>query len=120
METIIDKGVVYYKLYCVDPRIQDPQHHCYYWHHKDCGGDIYIGSDATLYCPKCGSSAHVLHLELDDLEGTSALVPLVDLIEMMMSMVYMTGNHWVAELLLNLESSVKSNISANNKIIITK
>lgn len=116
MEAIIYKGGVYYRLYSVNPRIYDPLHHCYYWHYKDCGGDIYIGSDATLYCPKCGASAPVLHLELGDLEGTSGLVPLADLIAMMMDMVYMTGNVWMAELLMNIEVSAKSILNAETEI----
>ena len=119
METMMYNGVMYYKLYCEEPLLRNTQHR--YWHHKECGGDIYIGSDATLYCPKCGAYAPAISLELYDSDvGGRFIISLADLIGMMMSMVHMTGNQWMAEFFMNLNASVKSNISANNKIIITK
>lgn len=27
-----------------------------YWTHADCGGDLYVGNNAHLYCEKCGKS----------------------------------------------------------------
>lgn len=48
-------GTKYYRLLmrcpvCVErdwPTVLD------YWQHADCGGNIYLGDDATFYCSKC-------------------------------------------------------------------
>ena len=59
----IINGVEYYRLYITCPVCLDrggeygrPE----YWRHGNCGGDIYVGSDARYYCDKCGRNEHVL------------------------------------------------------------
>lgn len=106
----------YYRLYCPGYDELGIAAPCHYWHHKDCGGDIYRFRCNSVLSEVWGIPP-VLHLELGDLGGTSGLVPLADLIAMMVDMVYMTGNVWMAELLMNIEVSVKSILMQKLKLM---
>lgn len=48
-------GVRYFRLYFACPVCRERGKNTppAYWTHAGCGGDIYIGSNATYYCPKC-------------------------------------------------------------------
>lgn len=36
-----------------------------FWKHDKCGGDIYIGDDATFYCKSCGMKFHISHARFE-------------------------------------------------------
>lgn len=36
-----------------------------FWMHGGCGGDIYIGDDATFYCKSCGMKFPISHARFD-------------------------------------------------------
>lgn len=60
-DRIVLHGVTYWRLYtkcpvCFNNARDVPSS---FWYHKQCGGDIYIGNNAKLYCEKCGWSIHV-------------------------------------------------------------
>lgn len=59
-------GVLYYQMYtrnpiCVECGKETPP---LFWKHNECGGDIYIGNNAHLYCEKCGALFHHSHMKI--------------------------------------------------------
>ena len=61
-KTIIKDNVEYYQLYIACPicswgaRPSVPA----YWHHDNCGGNMYIGDNGYYYCEKCGYTAPII------------------------------------------------------------
>lgn len=48
--SLIIDGVTYVRLFMSCPVCGEVKN---YWQHADCGGDIYIGDNATFYCGNC-------------------------------------------------------------------
>lgn len=61
MADLYRNGVSYYRLYFSCPVCKERGYHTSpsYWTHAGCGGDIYIGSNATYYCTRCNKTLHV-------------------------------------------------------------
>lgn len=59
--------VVYYRLYARCPECLEQGRHVNqdFWTHADCGGDIYIGDNATFYCAKCNESIPWIRAEFE-------------------------------------------------------
>lgn len=114
------KNVLYFRAYFKCPVCEERGIHSeqsYWYHGGGCGGDIYIGSDANYYCDTCGhkSISPVMewgyrcpdHNGKDNdgqYVGVGDITVLAQVIGTCMSLVTMTGNLWLAELLVNLES----------------
>ena len=55
-QPIVINGIWYHRLFMPCPvcvGMQEERPPSLYWEHLEDGGDMYIGSDATLYCDKC-------------------------------------------------------------------
>lgn len=52
------EGVEYFLLYISCPSCIEggKPTQASYWTHADCGGDLYVGDNAHIYCEKCGKS----------------------------------------------------------------
>lgn len=59
IDDFILDGVHYYRFYASCPKHSDRLND--YWIHDECGGDIYIGDDATFYCKSCGKKTNIFH-----------------------------------------------------------
>ena len=61
MADLYTNGVRYYRLYFACPVCRERGYNTYpfYWTHAYCGGDIYVGSDATYFCGRCKRISHV-------------------------------------------------------------
>ena len=46
------------------PVCKNPDYY-YYWIHADCGGDLYLNSDAELTCDECYDSDYVFRWKFD-------------------------------------------------------
>lgn len=62
-EQININGIVYYRLYVPDPVAKERNIPSVvdFWQHDECCGDIYIGSNAHLYCSGCGREIPVIN-----------------------------------------------------------
>jgi hypothetical protein len=61
LKKITEEGVTYYEVYmccpvCNSRGIFTEQS---YWLHHNCGGSMFVGSNALYKCTKCGGSSHV-------------------------------------------------------------
>lgn len=63
IDSFVKDGTHYFKLYCKCPncievgRDVPPS----FWYCEDCGGEIYVGDNAHLYCKECGRESHIFH-----------------------------------------------------------
>ena len=63
-EQITINGIVYYRLYVPDPVAEGRAITSVvgFWQHDECDGDIYIGSNAHLYCNRCGKDMPIVSI----------------------------------------------------------
>ena len=62
-EQITINGIVYHRLYVMDPvsQARGVTTVPHLWKHDECEGVIYIGSNAHLYCSGCGREIPVVY-----------------------------------------------------------
>lgn len=64
MADLMIKGVEYYRLQVHCPIDTSSGYSCYVdsplWYHGEDEGEVFVGSDATLYCAKCKQSAKIM------------------------------------------------------------
>lgn len=89
-----------------------------YWQHKDCGGQLYIGDNANLYCVRCQAEKHIAywengctHTNDTGLDGVVTLLdnpvlPLASVISVFGQMTTTTGVSWLQRSLKNLDKDV--------------
>lgn len=66
IQHIIKDGVDYYRLYvscptCMEKGLLDNTNDSRKYWHCECGGNIYIGSNAHILCPQCGQEFTILN-----------------------------------------------------------
>lgn len=110
-------GISYFQLFiscpvCYDNGKNTPHS---FWTHYDnnCGGDIYLGENASYLCRKCGYGAHAMkwkygcpeHSNMDDELSFKVATPaaLAGVIACAGQMVTETGITWLQSFLANLE-----------------
>lgn len=108
-------GTHYYELYCSCPNCTENEGNVprSLWHCESCGGDIYVGCNAHLYCKECGRERHIMHSafkcplcckvedEVIDLNDVSEC-PHIQNYNIMRQMVRSVGIPWLVSLLKNL------------------
>lgn len=109
-------GFTYYELYiscpvCYSNGKKLPQS---YWQHKDCGGQLYMGDNANLYCIKCQTEKNIAYWENGcthtndaSLDGIVTLLdkpvlPLGNAISMSGQLTAAAGISWLQRFLENL------------------
>ena len=82
-----------------------------FWMHGECGGDIYIGDDATFYCKSCGTKFHIFHARFtcpshscteDYMVSYSPQLSYCDVVESMGETIRVAGISWIVRFLQNL------------------
>lgn len=113
IDSFVKDGTQYFELYCKCPncievgRDVSPS----FWYCESCGGEIYVGDNAHLYCKECGRERNIMHSafkcpncrkvedEVVDLDDVSEWPHTQILIG---EMVYRAGIPWLTSLLKNL------------------
>lgn len=117
LEKFQENGYTYIQLYiscpvCLDQGRTTPHT---YWHHHNCGGNIYVGDNARYKCTKCGKSDHVQEWgyncpyhsnSADDFVGASCQA-LASALSTAGQMTTALGVAWLQRFLANLEDGQK-------------
>lgn len=113
-----ENGVWYVQLYVSCPTCQDEGRHSpnIFFVHDGCGGDMYIGDNATIKCKKCNVSHHIFKWQLGCQQCNNlsdgalyerkdeTTMPLAEAMAIVGMMVTECGLSWAQTFMANLES----------------